>query len=42
MPDSHVVQDVSGEDLQLLRRFDQPLLHHIRIDLEHPRRAPEA
>src|SRR5215471_14062181 len=31
-----------GEGPQLLRRVDQPPEHGIRIDLEHPRRAPEA
>ena len=40
--DPHLVQDVLREGMQLLRRFDQPLQHRIRIDLEHPRRAPDA
>ena len=42
LPDPHVVQDVSGKGPQLLRRFDQPLQHRIGVDLEHPRRAPDA
>ena len=42
LPDPHVVQDVSGKGPQLLRRFDQPLQHGIRVHLEHPRRAPDA
>src|SRR5262252_3411603 len=41
LPDPHVVQDVSGESLQLLRCFDQPLQHRIGVHLEHPRRAPD-
>src|SRR5215208_1081832 len=36
------MQEVLGEGPQLLRRFNQPLQHRIRIDLEHPRRAPDA
>jgi hypothetical protein len=39
LPDPHVVQDVSGEGLQLLRCFDQPLQHGIWVHLKHPRRA---
>jgi hypothetical protein len=42
LPDPHVVQDVSGEGLQLLRCFDQPLQHRIGVDLEHPCCAPDA
>ena len=42
LPDPHVVQDMSGKGLELLRGFDQPLQHGIRVDLEHPRRAPDA
>src|SRR5262249_42406062 len=41
LPDLHVVQDVSGEGLELLRRFDQPLQYGIRVHLEHPRRPPD-
>src|SRR5262245_51304434 len=40
--DLHVVQEVLRERPQLLRRFDQPLHYGIRIDLEHPPRAPDA
>jgi hypothetical protein len=39
LPDPHVVQDVSGEGLQLLRCFDQSLQHGIWVHLKHPRRA---
>src|SRR5262249_57417228 len=42
LPDAHVVEEVLGEGPQLLRRFDEPLQHRICIDLEHPRRAPDA
>jgi hypothetical protein len=42
LPHPHVVEEVLGEGPQLLRRFDQPLQHRICIDLEHPRRAPDA
>ena len=42
LPDPHVVQEVLRESPQLLRRFDEPLQHRIRLDLEHPRRAPDA
>jgi hypothetical protein len=41
LPDPHVVQDMSGEGLQLLRCFDQPLQHGLGVHLEHPRRAPD-
>ncbi len=40
--DAYVVQDVSRKGLELLRRVDQPLQHRMRLDLEHPRRAPDA
>src|SRR3989442_11778086 len=40
LPGAHVVPDVSRKGLELLRRVDQPLQHRIRIDPEHPRRAP--
>jgi hypothetical protein len=38
----YVVQDVSGEGPQLLCRFNQPVQYRIRVQLEHPRRAPDA
>jgi len=37
----HVVQDVLGEGLQLLGRFDQPLQHRMWGHLKHPCRAPD-
>jgi hypothetical protein len=40
--DAHVVQDISGEGVELLCRLHQPLQHRLRIDLEHPRCAPDA
>src|SRR5262249_15148354 len=36
------VQKVLREGPQVLRRVDRPLPHRIRVDFEHPRRAPEA
>src|SRR5215475_11866259 len=36
------MQDVLREGAQLLRRVDQPLQYRICIDLEHPRRTPDA
>jgi hypothetical protein len=40
--DPYVVQDVLREGPQLLRGLHQPLQHRIGVDLEHPRRAPDA
>jgi len=40
--DTHVVQDVSGKGLELVRGLHQPLQHGVRVDLEHPRGAPDA
>jgi len=40
--DPHVVQDVSGEGLQLLHCVEQPLQHRIGVHLEHPCRALDA
>jgi hypothetical protein len=42
LPDPHIVQDVSGKGLELLRRLHQPLQHRVGVDLEDPRRAPDA
>ena len=39
---SYVVQDVLGEGLKLLGRFDEPLQHRMRVHLKPPRRAPDA
>ena len=36
------MQDVLGQGLELLRRFDQPLQDRVRVDLKHARRAPDA
>src|SRR5262245_2455221 len=36
------MQEVLGEGPQLLRRLHQPLQHRIGVDLEDPRRAPDA
>jgi len=41
LPRSYVVQDMLGEGLQLLCRFDQPVQHRMRVHLKHPRRAPD-
>src|SRR5262249_36337327 len=42
LSDPYIVQEVLRERPQLLCRFNQPLQHRIRLDLEHPRRAPDA
>src|SRR5262249_20761889 len=42
LADAYVVQGVSGEGVELLRCLHQPLQHRMRLDLEHPRRAPDA
>jgi hypothetical protein len=36
LPDPQVMQKVLREGPELLRCFDQPLQHRIRVDLEHP------
>ena len=38
----YVVQDVSGKGLELICCLYQPLQHRIGVDLEHPRRPPDA
>jgi hypothetical protein len=42
LPDPQVMQKVLREGPELLRCFDQPLQHRLRVDLEHPRGAPDA
>jgi hypothetical protein len=42
LPAPHIVQAVSGKGLELLRRVDQPLQPRIGLDLDPPRRAPDA
>ena len=38
----YVMQEGLREGVELLRRFHQPLEDRVGIDLEHPRRAPDA
>jgi hypothetical protein len=40
--DAHVVQEVLGEGPQLRGRLHEPLQDRVGVDLEHPRRAPDA
>src|SRR5215471_16007424 len=42
LSDPHVMQEVLREGPQLLRRLYQPLQHRVGVDLEDPRRAPDA
>jgi hypothetical protein len=40
--DAHVVQDILGKGLEMLRGLHQPLQHRVRVDLEHPRHGTDA
>jgi hypothetical protein len=40
--DTHIVQDVAGKRLELLRCLHSPLQDGIGVDLEHPCGAPNA
>jgi hypothetical protein len=39
---AHVVQDMSGKGLELIRCLHQPLQHRLGVDREHLRGAPDA
>jgi hypothetical protein len=40
--DVQLAQEGACKGFEVLSGFDQPLQHRIRIELEHPRRAPHA
>ena len=40
--DVHLAQEIGGKGPQVLRRFHQPVQDRLRVDLEHPRRGPNA
>ena len=41
LADVYVVQEIPGKGLKLVCGLYQPSQHRVRVDLEHPRRAPD-